>query len=186
MKVTYSRSEMLALRRMMAGHGPLRNDCTIEVTDGIETDDLFERQMRAWYLDLLARGPREWIAPEDISSEVSAAVLAPGGSRITLPQCCRRVFEIRLQGWHAATAVQPPEKLAEIMNRQLNPFTAATPFHPVAVLAAGADGHCGDILAWPAGSSASMLIAATDRGPDYYSFVEAALSGWKTILPDFL
>lgn len=184
MKVTYTRSEMLALRRTMTGHEPLRNDCTIEVTEGIDTDELFLHQLRAWYLNLLDHGPREWIAPENIASAATASPLSPSGSRIVLPDYCRRVFEVRLQGWITSVHVEAADKLPKIMNRQQNPFSAATVFHPVAVQIPGPDGHCGEILAWPAGNGVTVLTAATDRGEDVYSFDESALAGWNTIVPD--
>lgn len=184
MKLTLSRTEMLRLRRMSAGLEPLRNDCSIEITDGIDLDEALARQMRAWYLNLLDTGPRQWIAPEDIFAEAAVYPGADSGSLVSLPSCCRRAFEIRLQEWAVAVPVLPAERLPEVLNRQRNPFTAATASSPVAVAAMLGDGRQ-EILAWPPGGEVVLLTAATDRGEDVYTFDEAAMATWPTVLPDF-
>ena len=44
---------MLERRRISGGLEPLRSDCSIEYTDGIDIDRLLEQQLRARYVWML-------------------------------------------------------------------------------------------------------------------------------------
>lgn len=174
MKVTYTKAEMLRLRRRIAGFEPLRTDCSVTVTDGIDVDTLLLHGLRLWYLDLLDHGPREWIAADDVAAE-SPAVLADGCTVISPPARCRRILEVRLAGWRRAVVPLPQAEADRVMNLQLNPFTAATAACPVAAVCPG-----GEIMAWPAGE-VEVLTAASDTGEDAYTFDDAALASLETL-----
>ena len=45
MKITLSKAEMLKRRRIAGGLEPLRADCTVERTDGIDIDTVLETEI---------------------------------------------------------------------------------------------------------------------------------------------
>ncbi len=181
MKITLSKEKMLERCRKAGGLEPLRTDCTIELTDGIDLDAYLEPRLRKWYLDLLDTGPRELVAADNISATVSVSTNEygdTGGAVLTMPALCRRVFDVKMRGWAAAAEVLPPSEYARVASLQLNPFTAATAAFPVAVSLPGSvAGKAADIAVWPCGSPAraESVIAALDPGGDYYTMDERAL-----------
>ncbi len=183
MKITLSKAEMLKRRRIAGGLEPLRADCTVERTDGIDIDTVLETELRRRYLDLLDHGDRSLVAADNIAATVSCVRNedpGTGGAHIAAPAMCRRIFDVRLSGWLRAVEVRPPDEADTIISRQQNPYTAATAAHPVAVFTRGAvAGSAPDILAWPAVGihpQALTVTAAIDPGEDYYTIDEAALA----------
>ncbi|MDE6854449.1 MAG: hypothetical protein K2J38_05280 [Muribaculaceae bacterium] len=180
MKLTWTRAELLEYRRRIGGLEPLRTDCSVVSTDGIDVDAILSAQLRRWYLDLLDNGPRELIAPENISATTMVSRPDPplgDASLVRVPDICRRVFDIRLKGWSRAVEPLPASEIEQVVRRQLNPFTAATASRPVAVLLPPGSGQrVREILAWPSGPQVTTLYAAVDTGDDSYCFDEAALS----------
>ena len=179
MKITLTKAEMLRRRRIAGGLEPHRADCAIEQTDGIDIDAVLELQLRQWYLDLLDKGSVSEVAPSNIAAsvEISAVSGNPGGTVLTPPEMCRRVFAVKLKGWLRAVEVEPASEAERIIQLQSNPYTAATAAHPVAVATGGASGgRASEILAWPAATQALTVTAAIDPGEDYYTFDESALA----------
>lgn len=181
MKVTLSKEEMLRRRRLLGGLEPLRHDCTIEQSDGIDVDALLEAQLRAWYLNLLDTAPAELLAPDNISATVTAVAADGGGVKLTMPAMCRRVFDVQLKGWQRAVKVLPASECERVAALQQNPYTAATAMRPVAVLMPGATGgKAAAVLAFPTPGGASpqvaLATAVLDQGESIYSFDESALA----------
>ena len=52
MEITLTPDEMLERWRLYRAMEPLRADCVVERTDGLDIDTILRIQMRAWYLDL--------------------------------------------------------------------------------------------------------------------------------------
>lgn len=159
----------------------MRADCAVEYTDGIDVDRLLEQELRAWYVNLLDTAPPEMLAPENIAGSTSAqAHIVPGAARISLPENCRRVLDIKLKGWSMAVKVLPSEHYQEMVRHQTNPFTASTIASPVAVMAPWSpDGVSAAVVAWPPGSiqpQVETLTAICDPGPDKYILDETALA----------
>lgn len=180
MKITLSKSRILELRRLAAGLGNARSDCSIEYTDGLDVDALLLQRLRYRYLELLDTADRRLLAPDNIASSVLAAATTDGGVRLNLPATCRRVFEVRLPGWNRAAQVVPAGPVATaLLRRQANPYARAKPAHPVALCAGeGIAGTAPDILCYPApeGIPAPVtVVAVTDPGEDTYILDEAAL-----------
>jgi len=177
MIVTLSREEMLRCRRIAAGLEHLRTDCDVRVTDGIDVDAMYEQELRQWYLDFLDNGPAHLVAVSDVAATLRDGERVPGGGvMISVPPECRRVFSLRLDSWLNAVEVASAEKARDIISRQLNPYTAASPAMPVACLVPGAEaGLAGGIMAWPAGKL-PHVTAAIDTGPGIYKFDEAAMN----------
>ncbi len=180
MKITLSKSRILELRRLAAGLGNARSDCSIEYTDGLDVDALLLQRLRYRYLELLDTADTRLLAPDNIASSVIAAHTADGGVRLNLPDSCRRVFEVRLPGWNrAARLVHAGADATALLHRQANPYARATPEHPVAICAGeGCAGTAPDILCYPApdGIPAPLsVVAVTDPGEESYIRDEAAL-----------
>lgn len=176
MKITLSKSELRERLRLLAGLEPEYADCAVEYTDGLSINELLDSKLRAWYLDLLDHGEFSLLAPAEMASAARCSEGPAGGSSVTLPAMCRRVAAVRLEGWTRAVDVLPVEAVAAVVRRQSNPFLAATPDSPVAVVAPGSsDGAISCIFAWPPSDTAETLTVVLDTGPDSYTFDESAL-----------
>ena len=180
MQKRYTLAELLVLARRSAGFTHVNADCSVEQVDGIDVDALLADEIRRRYLHLLDTASPTLLAPSDVASltsfepppEPSAA------GTVTLHSSCRRPLALRLDGWTAAARVLPAELLPVAKEWQKNPYTAATPSSPLAVLAY--PGSRCELLVWPAESSAaveSALAVALDPGyPDVFLLDEAALA----------
>lgn len=176
MKLVLSRTEIIKRRRIAGGFDYTSTAATVESTTGIDLDAHLGRDTRRRYLELLDTAPRRLLAPSDIAAECSLAKGTDGGSEIRTPASCRRVFEMRLAGWHRACEVAPCGQADAIAHAQANPYAAATARRPVAVELPGrTDGGAPTIAAWPAGTAISSVTAASDPGPETYIIDEAAL-----------
>lgn len=174
MMLRLSKEEMLKRRRIAAGLEPLRTDCSVERTDGIDINAMLESQMRQAYLNLLDTAPPHLVASTGLIASTEP-ITGSKGTLITLPSSCRRVFTVRLSGWDLAAEVKPPSESMRLIGRQLNPYTRATSAAPAAVLMPGDEGGTQrKIMAWPAGATAE-ITAAIDAGEHLYILDEAAL-----------
>lgn len=169
MKLHLSKNEILRRRRTAAGLEPLRTDSTMTDLVGIDIDTALVGKLRSRYLKLLDTAPAALLAPSDISSEVSLEPIPLGGARLVLPEKCRRVLWVSLEGWKRAVAVLSDNDTAASA-AQTNPATAATAVYPAA--AALADGS---VCVWPATGRPMLVMAAVDDGPDVYHIDEEAL-----------
>lgn len=179
MRVSLTKAEMLERRRLASGLEPLRADCTVELTAGIDVDRVLEAQLRRRYLDLLDTGERRKISPENVAELTELRVPETdlsGGVLLRAPESCRRMLELRLEGWTRSADVLPATEAARMISRQLNPFTAATAEHPAAVVISGAgDGCAPEIMAWPGALKVSLLTATVDYGPERYVLDECGI-----------
>lgn len=169
MKLHLSKSEILLRRRTAAGLEPLRTDCTMTDLVGVDIDSALIGKLRSRYLRLLDTAPAALLAPSDIGSQVTMEPMPYGGARLVLPEKCRRVLWVCLEGWHKAAAVLSDNATAASA-AQANPRTAATARCPVAVMCAD-----GSLCVWPATGRPMHVMAAVDDGPDVYHIDEEAL-----------
>lgn len=172
--VTLSKAEMLTLWKQRRHLAPLRADCIIARSDGVDVDSMCIADMRAWYLDLLRYGPRELLAPEDIARRSSCVVAPDGVAEIPLEADVVRVLSVRLSGWTAeATVETDPHAAAARLQR--NPFSRGGACWPVAVSVAGSGvlRVYGPVVR--AGTPVDLLEAVIDPGPERYILDEAAL-----------
>lgn len=175
MKLTLDQTEMLALWKRRHFIEPLRADCTIERTDGIDIDARCREEMRAWYLDLLRHGPVEVLAPAEIAGECRAVVSPEGVTELILPAGVERVLSVQLSGWcRAATVItdpcHPPVRLQE------NPFSRGGVEAPVAIWTPGSEVVRLMSAAVAAETPVASVRAAVDAGPDLYTFDEQAVA----------
>lgn len=93
MTVKLTKEEMLRRRRIADGLEPLRTDCTIARTDGIDIDAYLATELRRRYLHLLDHAPRELLATENLSGDTDSRKVAldeTEGAQIDVPGRARR------------------------------------------------------------------------------------------------
>lgn len=179
---TYSRSEMLVLWRRAAGLEPLRSDCTVDRTDGVDVDAMIEPRMRSWYLQLLDTAPVELLRVEDVAAEVvTTANVGRPGALGTLPPRVRRLVSIRQTGWKTATVPVGAAEGAERLRRSLNPFLAPGPQTPLCVVL----GRSMELQPFEDGDVVVSARAVTDPGPATYVLDESLLTTIPDILKDY-
>lgn len=169
MKLSLTRAQMLERRRISGGLEPLRSDCSIEYTDGIDIDRLLEQQLRARYVWMLDHADPSMLAVESVGG-IKESAAPHGGSKLRLPPSCRRALDVELDGWEVPAHILPSDMFGTILSLQANTFRAAKARHPVAVTSPG-----GDIYAWP-GGQLRQLNGISDPGDDSYILDESGLS----------
>ncbi|MDE6612653.1 MAG: hypothetical protein K2K22_08860 [Muribaculaceae bacterium] len=182
MTVRLSREEMLRRRRIADGLEPLRTDCTVERTDGVDIDAMLEADLRRRYLELLDTAPRELLAPENLAVKTDCRRVDADGTTcalIDVPPEVRRVFGVKMRGWARAVPVLGSSELERVAALQRNRFTAATAWRPVAVFSEGdSGGNIGPVMVWPLTGlypEVEEFVAVYDTGDEEYAFDEAAL-----------
>lgn len=171
MKMTLSTEEMLNQWRLRRALEPLRSDCTVERTDGIDLDSLLRLEMRDWYLKLLDTASLEYLAPVDLAGDVALSVGDDGVATVNLPERCRRVVEVMLDEWERpATILAPDSPLARC---QQSVYSRGGSVAPVAVQEAGRLR-----LYSVAGQSPviTRLLCVAEPEDGVYTFDERALS----------
>lgn len=99
MTITLSSTEMLAQWKLCRGFEPLREDCEITRSDGIDLDALLRLEMRNWYLNLLKTAPIDMLAIKNIANDIAIVVNDDNSGFVLLPETCRRLVEFQLKGW---------------------------------------------------------------------------------------
>ncbi len=168
MKLSLTRAQMLERRRLAGGLEPLRSDCSIEYTDGIDVDRLLEQDLRARYVWMLDHADLSCLAVEAVTG-VKESIAPSGGTRLRLPAACRRALVVEIEGWERSAKVLPAAMFDKILSWQDNTFRAATARRPIAV-----SGSDGDIFAWPGGQLIT-LKGIVDPGPEKYILDESGL-----------
>lgn len=174
-----TKQQIRLLARQILGFEHSLVSANIEQTDGIRVDDLIDKAIRAWYLDLLDNGDIAMLVPqtpEHLSVTLSRTC---DGAQLTLPDSVRRVLFVHHEGWKRAANVLPASELQRIVSRQRNPFTAATPYTPVAV----EDPDCRHIVTFPTPENANGAVTAViDPGDDDFIFDESAIASLAAFL----
>lgn len=155
---------MLDLWRLMRADEPLRLDCTLTRTDGIDLDSQLEAEMRAWYLSLLDFGPEEFNAI--INAAAKASVTTHNNlTVISAPDEVRRILSLKFSNWPAP--VKPSHSACLVKQLADNPFctkVAAACINPRTIIV------CGDCS-----NQLTELNCTVDLGDDMYSFDDSAL-----------
>ncbi len=163
MKKLLTKSEMLDLWRLMRADEPLRLDCTLTRTDGVDHSFRLETEMRAWYLALLDLAPEEMLTPINMAAKASITS-ANGLLIITAPEEVRRVLSLKFSGWDAPIA--PDSLVTTVIDYASNPFCTI----PIA-----ARQSARTILINNAKGELTELNCAVDLGEDTYCFDDRAL-----------
>ncbi len=179
MKLRLTQAEMLAQWKMRRYLEPLRADCQMSRSDGIDLDAYCVMEMRKWYLELLSTASVDYLVPTDMT--LTATLRRGEGNRglITLPQGTLRIIRVKLSGWQrdAMVVTDPASALAR---RQYNRFSCGGVERPVALW--GGDGLL-ELFSLPSLNGVPVVEALTvivDPGEERYEFDERA---WN-LLPE--
>lgn len=177
MKVRYSREEMRTEWMRRRWLEPIRADCRISRSDGVDLEAVAESEMRLWFLDQLAGAPPELLKVTDLTLTAKAKRT---GDRVTvdLPADTVRVARVRLAGWmrDAEIVADPHGKTAR---RQENRFSRGGVEHPVAVVA-GSRLELYSAESAVAVPGVECLWVIKDPGPEIYEFDERL---WGRVAP---
>ncbi len=179
MKVRLTRAEMLAQWKRRMYLEPLRSDCLVERSDGIDLDSYCEWEMRNWYLNLLATADMRYLSPVDLT--LTSTVKRMDGNRgsITLPAGTVRPVRVRLSGWQRdATIVTDVSSMAA--RRQFNPFSCGGVEEPVALWLGDGRLELFSLAASGGTPLPEAVTAIVDHGSEVYEFDELA---WE-LLPE--
>lgn len=133
MKIKLSSDEMLAQWKLCRGFAPLRNDCEISRSDGVDLDAILRLEMRDWYLQLLSKAPVEMLSLTDISNVIAMVAQPDGTATVKLPENCRRLVSFHLQGWsREAKIITDPNSYEALL--QTNQYSRGKSENPVVVL----------------------------------------------------
>lgn len=169
----FTTDELLAEWSLRKGFEPLRNDCQVTRTDGIDLRQLMLRDMHAWYMDLLHTAPVRLLPVSDLASAVPVGAGSDGSAVINLPANVCRVVEVRLAGWHRSavivTDMSSPQAVA-----QTNPYSRAGCYAPVALV----DGKVLRLYSPPSGAAIALesLLCVELPPPDVYPLHPEALA----------
>lgn len=123
---------MVAEWRLRKGLLPPATDGGGNREDGPEVDAIIEKEIESWYYRMLDTANPEFLPVRNMADEVSVATRADGSMEIELPEGCRRVVGVRLEGWRrCAKIVDNPDSVEARM--QVSPYICGGTWQPVAV-----------------------------------------------------
>ncbi|MDE7024632.1 MAG: hypothetical protein K2O88_01985 [Paramuribaculum sp.] len=121
--------QIFALRR---GFEPLRSDCTVSRTDGVDLHEVMQHEIRSLYAKALMELPLEQLPTENATTQTSLIVLPDGSAVVDLPTGTVRTGEVKLSSWMRSTVPLPADHpVAQI---QSNRWSRGLCHEPVAVL----------------------------------------------------
>lgn len=120
--------QMFALRR---GYEPLRADCSVVRSDGVDLQQLLAHEVRSRYASALMTLAIECLPTDDVSSQTRLVVLPDGSGVIDLPENAVRTGEVKLSSW--VTGVTPTAEDGCIVQSQSNQWSRGGRYEPVAV-----------------------------------------------------
>ncbi|MEE0977903.1 MAG: hypothetical protein UH625_00680 [Muribaculaceae bacterium] len=173
----YTKQQILEEFRLRRYLEPVRTDCVIQRTDGVDTSRKLMMEIDQWYANLLRTAPPEWLKTEEIATDVTLSVVSGTGAvTLTLPADVCRVVSLTIEG--NATPITPILQPSEHLIRlQQSPFTRGGRVCPVAFMP-----HPGSItlFAHDANGYPPELasVIAVRHDPEIYQFDDAA---WSTV-----
>ncbi len=162
--------EILARWKLLHGWEPLSGtpQGQIQRTEP-QLDALLAAQIDAWYSEMLLTLPADELPLADFSASAALEILPSGAIMVRMPAKCLRPVAVKLEAWDAPAAIV--EQSHPLAARQHNPFTAATPQSPVAVLRSD-----GNLTLYPAPAGATHTL-------DCLTGVEAPSKGTYRLTP---
>lgn len=165
-----SHQQMLALWRRRLGFDEIRDDCSVEVFEGRQVNDLIATAMRSWYLRLLDSADTR-LLPVGIVSYTDCLSAGRNLLRIVPAANVRRVIAVEAPRWDHPVTPIPYQDATDALNLLKGPFGAPSASAPLAV----DTGHR-DILAAPLQlSDAFSLYGIADPGNGRYILDEVLL-----------
>lgn len=154
--------EILARWKLLHGWEPLSGTSQgpIQRTEPA-LDELLAAQIDAWYSEMLLSLPADELPLADFAASAALEILPSGAIMVRMPGKCLRPVAVKLESWEVAAEIAGHSHPAAA--RQQNPFTAATPQAPVALL--GADGN---LTLYPPGNHLECLMGVEAPAKNTY------------------
>lgn len=173
MILTLDRRQMTARWLQLTRLEPLRADCVVTRTYGIDLEALAASEARLWYVSLLGRGPLRWLRVAEMADDATLESADDGSVTVILPKNCVRPVSVELHGWERPAPVVAADSPEAWL--QTNPFSRGGVARPVAVMQPGG---CLQIFSPPAPGQARLksLRGVADPGEDTFIFDEEALT----------
>lgn len=168
---------MLGIWRAALGYDELRTDCTVEVYEGREINDVLSRAMRSWYLRLLDTAS-PGLLPTRASAARSTEAAGTALVRAVLPPDMRRPLMVDAPRWSRPAAVE--DNLGRLHDVDA-PYGCPDAASPLAVLAS--DGSL--LLAPLEDGDAFTVTGVYDPGPEQYILDESFLSTIPATIPGY-
>lgn len=118
--------------KKLAGYTSLRDDCSVERFDGINLDAVLGPRLQEDYLRWLDGADPDMLRLEDVRTR---AVLTSqqGVTVLTLPDDCRRLVAVRLDGWQRRAEIIDADGGDVRLRRIGNEFALPGVEHPLAI-----------------------------------------------------
>lgn len=173
MILTLDRKQMTARWLQLTRLEPLRADCVVTRTYGIDLEALAASEARLWYVSLLGHGPLRWLRVTEMADDAKLDINDEGIAVVTLPERCVRPVSVELHGWERPAPVVAADSPEAWL--QTNPFSRGGVARPVAVMRPG---RRLEIYSPPAEGQARLksLRGVADTGDDSFVFDEEALT----------
>lgn len=154
----YSTEQMIAEWKRLTGLLPQRTDCSVELSEGSDTDAYALSEIKTWYSKILNEADPKLLPTGDFSQTAQTTERHSDGSmNIILPENCVRVLEVKLEGWDSGTRVAAyDEATAE---RQRHPYLRAGKCRPIAI--AASDGR--SVRVWPGSNGKVETLTGVAR-----------------------
>ncbi len=107
--VTLTAEQMLSRWKLSRYFEPLRSDCLITRTDGIDLDRLLMQEIDAWYITQLHSLPIEHLPLTDITARLSPIRTDDGAAMVALPDDVLRIASVMVDGW-----LRPPQIITDM------------------------------------------------------------------------
>lgn len=134
--VTYTEARLLEEWKLRSRLEPLRTDCVMTRTDGLDIDTYLLRELRAWYLRQLATAPVDTLPLTDIAPLLTMTRAPDGAGLVNLPDGCLRVVSVEMDGWHRPAVIVTDPECTEAV-AQTSPYSRGGVCRPVAVIYPG-------------------------------------------------
>lgn len=131
--IVYTEARLLEEWKLRSRLEPLRTDCVITRTDGIDMDTYLLRELRAWYMRELATAPVDTLPLTDIAPGLTMTRAPDGAGMVKLPAGCLRVVSVEMEGWHRPAVIVADPECAEAV-AQTSPYSRGGVCRPVAVI----------------------------------------------------
>ncbi len=132
MLISKTKAEMVAEWRLRKGLLPPATSGGGNREDGLEVDALIEREVKSWYYRILDTANPELLPMKDIADDVTVEQGADGSAEIELPEGCRRVVGVKLEGWRRCARIEADPDSVEA-RMQVSPYICGGCWQPVAV-----------------------------------------------------
>lgn len=131
--ITLSSDELLERWKLGHYYEPLRTDCQLTVTMGIDLDALLKLRMRERYISLLLSEPNPELPVTDLTPDLTLTRAPDGAGLVSRPADCLRVVLVKCQGWMKPARILTDPDSAEA-RAQASPMAHGGCYDPVAIV----------------------------------------------------